>query len=327
MVQTLGKRIVSHRKRLGLTQEQLAESLGVTAQAVSKWENDQSCPDINMLPKLSQLFGVTVDSLLGNETAPVHEAEVVRPEQEKDNWVFHWNPGRKRDSIGLALTVLALGIQLILASYLQRDLSFWQLLWPTALFMYGAWGLFPKLSFFRIGCLLFGGYFLLDKWELLPITLGSSIVFPVILVLLGLSLLMDAIQKKPKTPFISFSKEGKQNCDYICEEEHFDFDASFGNITQLVTLARLSRGSIDTSFGNYTVDLSGVHTIAPGCQLELDCSFGETTLLVPSRFSVQQEVSTSFSNVELIGNPSAEPEGTIVLEVDVSFGKVIIQYI
>ena len=55
MEQTLGKRIIEHRKALGLTQDQLAEKLGVTAQAVSKWENDQSCPDITMLPKLRNL--------------------------------------------------------------------------------------------------------------------------------------------------------------------------------------------------------------------------------------------------------------------------------
>ena len=326
MEQTLGKRIAMHRKRLKLTQEQLAESLGVTAQAVSKWENDQSCPDINMLPKLAQLFGVSVDSLLGNETQPVYEAELVQPEEKKDKWEFHWDAGR-RSSIGLAVAILALGIQLILASYLQRDLAFWELLWPTALFIYGMWGLYPKISFFRIGCLLFGGYFLLDKWELLPITLGSNIVFPVILVLFGLSLLVDAIQKKPKKPVITFKKEGKQNCDYTCEDEHFDFDASFGNMTQVVTLARMARGSIDTSFGNYRVDLTEVGTVAPGCRLEVDCSFGETTLLIPSRFSVQPEVSTSFSNVDVIGNPDAEPEGTITLEADVSFGRVIIQYI
>ena len=326
MEQTLGKRIVMHRKRLGLTQEQLVESLGVTSQAVSKWENDQSCPDISMLPKLAQLFGVSVDSLLGNETQPVYEAELVQPEEKKDKWEFHWDAGR-RSSIGLAIAILALGIQLILASYLQRDLAFWELLWPTALFMYGMWGLYPKLSFFRVGCLLFGGYFLLDKWELLPITLGSNVVFPVILILFGLSLLADAIRKKPKKPVISFKKEGKQNCDYTCEEEHFDFDASFGNMTQVVTLARMSRGSIDTSFGKYTVDLTEVATVAPNCRLEVDCSFGETTLLVPSRFSVHPAVSTSFSNVDILGNPNAEPEGTIALEVDVSFGNVIIQYI
>ena len=112
---TLGKRIAQHRKKLGLTQDQLAESLGVTAQAVSKWENDQSCPDINMLPKLAQIFGVSIDSLLGNDNQPVYEAEIVQPEEKKDKWEFHWDAGRNTN-IGIALGVLALGVQLILAS-------------------------------------------------------------------------------------------------------------------------------------------------------------------------------------------------------------------
>ena len=47
---TLGKRIAYHRKRLGMTQEQLAQRVGVSAQAVSKWENNLSCPDITILP-------------------------------------------------------------------------------------------------------------------------------------------------------------------------------------------------------------------------------------------------------------------------------------
>ena len=56
MEQTLGKRIMENRKRLGMTQDQLAEKLGITAQAVSKWENDLSCPDISMLPNLSRFL-------------------------------------------------------------------------------------------------------------------------------------------------------------------------------------------------------------------------------------------------------------------------------
>ena len=68
MEETLGKRIIKHRKGLGLTQDKLAEALGVTAQAVSKWENDLSCPDITLLPKLSALFGITTDELLGVAT-------------------------------------------------------------------------------------------------------------------------------------------------------------------------------------------------------------------------------------------------------------------
>ena len=59
----LGNQIKSLRLSKGLTQEALAEQLGVTAQAVSKWERNAALPDIGMLPQLSVLFGVTIDQL------------------------------------------------------------------------------------------------------------------------------------------------------------------------------------------------------------------------------------------------------------------------
>ena len=63
MDMTIGKRIAFLRKEKGLTQEELANHMGISPQAVSKWENDQTCPDISALPKLARLFGVTVDEL------------------------------------------------------------------------------------------------------------------------------------------------------------------------------------------------------------------------------------------------------------------------
>ena len=65
----LGNTITANRKKLGITQEQLAQRLEVTNQAVSKWETDQCCPDTMLLPKIADVFGITIDQLFGRETA------------------------------------------------------------------------------------------------------------------------------------------------------------------------------------------------------------------------------------------------------------------
>lgn len=66
---TLGNKIAQCRKALSITQDALAQQLGVTNQAVSKWESDQCCPDVTLLPKLADIFGTTIDELFGREVA------------------------------------------------------------------------------------------------------------------------------------------------------------------------------------------------------------------------------------------------------------------
>lgn len=61
----LATRIHESRKKLGITQEFLATKLGITPQSVSRWENGQSRPDVDMLPKLASIFGITIDGLFG----------------------------------------------------------------------------------------------------------------------------------------------------------------------------------------------------------------------------------------------------------------------
>lgn len=65
---SLGTVISKYRKELGITQEALAQRLEVTNQAVSKWESDQCCPDVMLLPRLADLFGITMDALFERET-------------------------------------------------------------------------------------------------------------------------------------------------------------------------------------------------------------------------------------------------------------------
>lgn len=71
MNETIGNRISRSRKAKGLTQEELANQLGVSSQAVSKWENDASCPDISLLSQLSKVLGITTDELLAGKSDQV----------------------------------------------------------------------------------------------------------------------------------------------------------------------------------------------------------------------------------------------------------------
>lgn len=59
----LGENIRRFRKKMKMTQEELADKIGVSFQAVSKWENAQSAPDISLLPLLAEVFGCTIDDL------------------------------------------------------------------------------------------------------------------------------------------------------------------------------------------------------------------------------------------------------------------------
>lgn len=80
MNESIGNRIAKYRKAKGLTQEELAGRLGVSSQAVSKWENDASCPDISLLPQLCQVLGISSDELLMGKT---NEVRLLPVEQRK----------------------------------------------------------------------------------------------------------------------------------------------------------------------------------------------------------------------------------------------------
>lgn len=71
---TLGQSLKTYRKKEGLTQEQLAEYLNVSRQAVTKWEHDAGMPDIENLVAISRRMGVTLDELVLGQTAEEHAA-------------------------------------------------------------------------------------------------------------------------------------------------------------------------------------------------------------------------------------------------------------
>jgi len=106
----IGKFILEQRKKLNLTQSELAEKLLVTSQAISKWENGRGIPDIEMLNKLSEIFNVDIKDIINGEEQPKEKKNtkiktyiiiilsiiivilsllLILPQNKKDNFNFH----------------------------------------------------------------------------------------------------------------------------------------------------------------------------------------------------------------------------------------------
>ena len=99
MKKTLGAMIAELRKQHGMTQLELAEKMGVTDKAVSKWERDLSCPDINSIPNLAEILGVSVEELMQTKK------EVGAP-VSKVAEIMEIAPKAVAMAMGIAVTVL-----------------------------------------------------------------------------------------------------------------------------------------------------------------------------------------------------------------------------
>ncbi len=99
----LGENIRALRLRKRLTQEQVAQQLGVTYQAVSKWENGTNTPDIALLPEIAAFFGVTIDALFQQDAIsaldgfPVEDDGVIRIVQLRGRQVLKVTPRMSPD--------------------------------------------------------------------------------------------------------------------------------------------------------------------------------------------------------------------------------------
>ena len=107
MTKNMGDLIAARRKELGMTQKDLADRLNITDKAVSKWERNLACPDINTIPKLAEVLGVSLETLM--QTAPSESTEEKKTEALVD--------------LILKAVPLAMGIALFMLSILKKDLD------------------------------------------------------------------------------------------------------------------------------------------------------------------------------------------------------------
>lgn len=113
--QTMGEIISNLRRERGMTQKDLADKMGVTDKAVSKWERDLSCPDISSISRLAEALGTTVNVLMD-----------VKPEAERKT---DWNAVI---SMILSAMPLAMGVALAVISVIERHTP-----WSAYFFMAG----------------------------------------------------------------------------------------------------------------------------------------------------------------------------------------------
>ena len=126
----LADKIIGERKRLGLSQEELAEKLSVSRQAVSKWESAQSTPDLQRLLQMAELFEVSTDYLLKDEievpdgrksdTQGGTDTPVRRVSMEEANDFMRFNrDGGKKVAIGVMLCILSPVLLIFLAGFAE----------------------------------------------------------------------------------------------------------------------------------------------------------------------------------------------------------------
>ena len=340
--ETLGKRIAMLRKEKGLTQEQLAEKVGVSAQAVSKWENDVSCPDITLLPLLGDILGVTVDELLGVKPIEPHVIILDKDEAPKDekkkNRSFTWEWNKHRDSAKWGTIAFCIGAILVCLLFVLRsfpklglflnydDVTAWDYVWPIIIFTIGLISVRDHVIFGSL-FMLWGVYEFLCS--VIPAMGMYQIKWYVVLLVIAIIMLVKTIIGKKHIFKVTKSNDGEDHTptlDVSQEDNYLDADMSFGSGVITYDGDTLRGGSIDMNFGDYKVDFRNVRTFENDCLLKIDQNFGNLTIFLPSHVRLVKSSDTSFASFSTYGEPAPDAYQSIIIRADVNFGTLQVKY-
>lgn len=129
---TIGQFIATLRKANGMTQKQLAEKLSVTDKAVSRWERDESYPDLTLVPVIAEIFNVTSDELLRGEKKNVESVEATSRQIEKTERQIENILGRINLNFGIntiisiAIAIIGLIVTMIVSiGFDEKDIGFY----------------------------------------------------------------------------------------------------------------------------------------------------------------------------------------------------------
>ena len=330
--QSMGKRIMQLRKEKGYTQEQLAEMMGVSAQAVSKWENDVSCPDISILPVLADKLGVTTDELLG--VKPI-EPKVVIVDAQKSNkegdgsFSVSWDGAKnaKKDGVWFAVLIIVLGAAFLLQRLDVVSFGIWGVVWPAVIIGLGVSWMIKRFSFFSLAVAGLGVYFLLFNLGQISLVLTWGIIWPSLLVLLGLTILYETlVPHKDKWCGVHFNGDKNKKSQYREENGFVSYECSFSEENRKVAVEDFLGGDIEISFGKSELDLTNVKRVNQNAKLDVDVSFATFDLIVPKTLRLFIKSDKSFGSIQMNGEPNPDAMMALTVDGDVSFGTMNIFY-
>ncbi|MDO5111584.1 MAG: helix-turn-helix transcriptional regulator [Clostridia bacterium] len=325
---SMGKRIMSLRKAAGMTQEQLSSLLGVTPQAVSKWENDVSCPDVTMLPHIAEVFGVSTDSLLGREDI---DTEAVRAAYAKES---SQKAQISKSGMWFGALVVVAGLALLCGQFMDVAIKPWGVIWASILLVLGTIWMLRRFSFLNLGVVLLGLYLLMSNLGVaVPFVLTWATGVPIFLVLLGLTILWDHLFPRPykeedwehwnrNSEFMRRHAESK----FSDEDGHVSMKSSFAENNYVTNMPRFNGGEMEVHFGHGVLDMRGLQGVGENAVLHVEISFGCGEVWLPRTLRADlQQVSKSAADYEEHGAYYADAKPVRIMG-SVSFGSLEIHY-
>ena len=126
---------------------------------------------------------------------------------------------------------------------------------------------------------------------------------------------------------IPFHGEDRIRRSYTNSSGYIRGDFAFCSDRIQVEAEELRGGDVDMAFGSLVLDLTGCQSVDRDCRLHFDAAFGNLVLQVPSRYRVDVNLDRTGGGIDVSGQPDPNPQATIHLEGEVSFGNMKIQYV
>ncbi len=305
---TLGEKIKIARNEAGLSQEQLAEKMGISRSAVAKWEANNGMPDIDNLKVLSNLLGVTIDSL-------VDESKSFEKGKEQHKKVG--NAVKKINSVMWGIALIAVGVIFALNSLNITDVTlFFDGWWTLFIIVPCVIGLFTEREKTgNIIGLIIGVFLLLCCQDILSFSLAWKLALPSIIVIIGLKMIFTGLfSNKANEIFAKIKASGGETKTGSAIFSGQDINYN-GQVFEGAELSAIF-GGVECNLRNAIIEKD--------CAIKIEAIFGGIDILVPDNINVKVTSNCIFGGISN-KTPARKEVPTLYITGTCVFGGVDIK--